>query len=174
MIRDETAGTITLAQPHLIDAIIKDCHLDDKANGRWLPALVTSVLHRFDKSAKHDDSFHCRSIIGKLNYLEKSTMPDIAYAVHQCASFASDPKIEHTKAVKLVARYLKNTRDKGLICTPKQQSVMCYVDAGFAGDWSPEIAEKDSSTARSRTGFVILFAGCPIVWCSKLQTEIAH
>lgn len=68
---------------------------------------------------------------------------------------------------------MKNTRDKGLICTPKQESIMCYVDAGFAGDWSPDIAEKDSSTARSRTGYVIMFAGCSIVWCSKLQTEIA-
>ncbi len=25
----------------------------------------------------------------------------------------------------------------------------------------------------SRTGYIILYAGCPIVWCSKLQTEIA-
>ena len=25
----------------------------------------------------------------------------------------------------------------------------------------------------SRTGHVILCAGCPVLWCSKLQTEIA-
>ena len=25
----------------------------------------------------------------------------------------------------------------------------------------------------SRTGYVIMYAGCPILWCSKLQTEIA-
>jgi len=25
----------------------------------------------------------------------------------------------------------------------------------------------------SRTGYVILYANCPIIWCSKLQTEIA-
>ncbi len=25
----------------------------------------------------------------------------------------------------------------------------------------------------SRTGYVICYAGCPIGWCSKLQTEIA-
>ena len=25
----------------------------------------------------------------------------------------------------------------------------------------------------SRTGYMILYAGCPIIWCSKLQTEIA-
>lgn len=71
VIRNESDGTVTLTQPHLIDSIIKDLHLDEKSNGRWLPALVTQVLHRFDGSDAHDDSFHFRSIIGKLNYLEK-------------------------------------------------------------------------------------------------------
>ena len=28
-------------------------------------------------------------------------------------------------------------------------------------------------TAKSRTGFVITYTGCPIVWASKLQTDIA-
>jgi hypothetical protein len=36
-----------------------------------------------------------------------------------------------------------------------------------------DIAEHDASTAQSRTGFVILFAGCPLIWGSRLQTEIA-
>ena len=31
----------------------------------------------------------------------------------------------------------------------------------------------DASNVYSRTGFVIRYAGCPILWQSKLQTEIA-
>jgi hypothetical protein len=31
----------------------------------------------------------------------------------------------------------------------------------------------DPSTAKSRSGYVILYAGCPIAWTSKLQTIIA-
>ena len=31
----------------------------------------------------------------------------------------------------------------------------------------------DSNTARSRTGFLIRYAGVPILWASKLQTEIS-
>jgi hypothetical protein len=27
--------------------------------------------------------------------------------------------------------------------------------------------------ARSRTGYVILYASCPIIWVSQLQTEIS-
>ena len=34
-------------------------------------------------------------------------------------------------------------------------------------------ADVDPSTAKSRTGFVITYGACPIVWASKLQTEVA-
>jgi len=31
----------------------------------------------------------------------------------------------------------------------------------------------DKSTAKSRTGYVIMYAGCPVTWASKIQTEVA-
>ncbi|KAL7469660.1 hypothetical protein ACHAXS_009917, partial [Conticribra weissflogii] len=48
----------------------------------------------------------------------------------------------------------------------------CYVDADFAGGWALGENENPESVL-SRTGYVIMYAGCPITWCSKLQTEIA-
>jgi hypothetical protein len=48
----------------------------------------------------------------------------------------------------------------------------CYVDADFAGAWTPETAH-DANKVISRTGFVIMYANCPIHWASRLQTEIA-
>jgi hypothetical protein len=105
-------------------------------------------------------------------YLEKSTRPDIAYAVHQCARFASDPKVEHAKAVRWIGRYLRGTRDKGIILKPLEQSFECFVDSDFAGNWDPTDTI-DPATAKSRSGFVIKYAGCPIVWASKMQTEVA-
>jgi hypothetical protein len=47
-----------------------------------------------------DEHWAYRSVIGKLNFLEKSTRPDISYAVHQCARFASHPKKSHGDAVR--------------------------------------------------------------------------
>jgi hypothetical protein len=174
LIRHPGNGTIEFVHPHLIDSILKDLNLLEESNPRSLPAITTKVLHRHDDSPTHDESlFHYRSVVGKLSYLEKCTRPDVAYAVHQCARFASNPKEEHTKAVTLIDRYLLGTRDKGIICKPTQDSLTRYADAGFAGDGLPEIAENDSSTAGSRSGYVIIYAGCPLVWSSKLQTEIA-
>jgi hypothetical protein len=105
--RNHVTGTVSMTQPQLIDSILEDLHLDDKANGKRLPAQPTKLLQKFEQSEDHDGSFHYRSVIGKLNYLDKSTRPDIAYAVQKCARFSADPKIENTKAVKLIGRYLK-------------------------------------------------------------------
>ena len=49
---------------------------------------------------------------------------------------------------------------------------MVHVDADFSGNWDPEYAH-DRDTARSRHGYFISYAGCPIQWKSQLQTEIA-
>jgi hypothetical protein len=65
------------------------------------------------------------------------------------------------------------TVDKGTICTPRNESFQCYCDADFSGNWNSGIAEYDGTTARSQSGYVINYAGCPLVWASKLQTEIA-
>jgi len=48
-------------------------------------------------------------------------------------------------------------------------------DASHAGEWRKhgDEAINDPTTAKSRSGYVLLYAGCPIVWASKLQTEIA-
>jgi hypothetical protein len=68
--------------------------------------------------------------------LEKRTRPDIAYAVHQCARFASNNGYEHGKAVKHIGSYLLATKDKGIKCLPTDETIECYADADFPGNWN--------------------------------------
>jgi hypothetical protein len=56
---------------------------------------------------------------------------------------------------------------------PKQDTLDSWVDASHAGEWKKQTAADDVDTAKSRTGYVIMFAGCLLIWASKLQTEIA-
>ena len=44
--------------------------------------------------------FHYCRFIGKLKSLQKSTRPDIAYAIHQCAHFSVTLKKSHAEVVK--------------------------------------------------------------------------
>jgi hypothetical protein len=65
----------------------------------------------------------------------------ISYIVHQCARFVEKPKESHAKALRWLARYLRATKDKGLILKPdKHKDLEVYVDADFSGNWDPEDA----------------------------------
>jgi hypothetical protein len=54
----------------------------------------------------------------------------------------------------------------------KNISLDAYCDSDFAGVWHQEFAHLHASCLSS-TGFIIVLAGVPIHWSSKLQTEIA-
>ncbi len=167
-------GSVKLSQPHLIKQISNDLKVDCQSlNMKDIPAASSNILSKHPNSKPFDDSFHYRSVIGKLNYLEKCTRPDISYATHQCARFTADPKVEHGKAVRWLVRYLKGTMSKGLILIPnKDLDLQMYVDADFAGNWKKS-ESNDCDTARSRHGYVVMFHGCPLLWKSQLQTESA-
>ena len=174
-VKHKQNGEITLTQPQLIASILNDLHLNkNNVHTRKTPSLSTILLHKDANGQPMTNEFNYRSVIGKLNFLEKSTRPDIAYAVHQCARFSVDPKQSHADAVKHIGRYLKGAPNVGITLRPDtQQSFQCWVDADFSGNWKPEGAQHDPMTAKSRSGWIILYAGCPITWLSKLQTLTA-
>jgi hypothetical protein len=149
-------GKLKLRQPHLISQIIDDVKLP-KNMLRGTPAQSSKILQCDESAPSYHGNFHYHSIIGKLDFLEKSTQPDIAYAVHQCARFCKDPKVSHAEAVMHLIKYLAATKDQGIILDPKEeQSFEVYADADFASNWNRPTAMKDPSTAKSRSGYVIL------------------
>jgi hypothetical protein len=108
-----------------------------------------------------------------MNYLEKSTWGDLAFSVHQCTRYMSQPMRSHGEAVKRIGRYLLGTWDKGFIVGPDmQKSFECCVDADYCGNWDPTHYE-DPNSAKSRTGYIIMYYGCPILWASCLQSVFA-
>ena len=151
-------GSIVLTQPHLIDQILKDLRLDnDKVKEKDTPAASSKILSTEPSEEEFDKSFHYRSVIGKLNYLEKSTRPDIAYATHQCARFTESPRKSHGKAVRWITRYLKKTRTKGVIMRPvPDKELELFVDADFAGNWKRN-ESNNRENARSRHGYFIMY-----------------
>lgn len=171
---DSVDGNIQMTQPHLIDQIVSEVGITAKEPGKTTPAMCSKILRRCAEEPTVNPGFNYRKVIGKLNFLEKSSRPDIAYAVHQCARFCEEPKEEHVKAVRHLAKYLRDTRDKGLIMkVDSSKACEVWVDADFSGNWNKSTAAHDPSTAKSRSGYVITFGGCPILWTSKLQTQIA-
>lgn len=94
-------------------------------------------------------------------------------AVHQCAGFNAYPMLCHEKAVKRSVRYPLGSSDKQIAYKPDStHGLDVFVDADFAGGWSSGNVH-NPEVVLSRTGYVIMYAGCPVTWSSKLQTEIA-
>jgi hypothetical protein len=139
-----------------------------------VPAKSSVILHAHKDSPDFDGNFSYRSMVGKLNYLAQTTRPDILYAVHQVAKYSSCPKQEHGEAILYIVWYLKRTRDVGLKFKPDpSKGFEDYCDAEFAGNWNREFSETDPSTAKSRSGWIVFYAGCPVIFASRLQSQVA-
>ena len=166
---------IHLTQPHLIDQIINNVHLSDTAPSKIVTPAASMVILSEDPNGKpFDYDFDYCSVVGKLNFLEKSTQPNIAYAVHQCAQFCLRPKKSHGGTIIHLVKYLRETRNKGIQRSPnKDKGLEVYADADFAGAWKKSEAELEANTAKSRTGYLIQYAGGMLTWKSKMQTIIA-
>ena len=89
--------------------------------------------------------------------------------MQQCARFQCDPRKPRGNAIKRISRYLLCTRKQGIIFKPINDLSQseCFVDTDFAGNYIKETCEEENSI-KSRTGYVIEYAGCPITYFSKL------
>jgi Reverse transcriptase (RNA-dependent DNA polymerase) len=172
MERNEKEGTVTLTQSGLIKRVITALGVGD------LPRKFTPASRVPLSADKEGDppqgTYSYASVIGMLQYLQAHSRPDITYAVSQCARFIHNTKRSHEEALERIGQYLKSTQDKGLVLRPSHDSlnVDCYVDADFAGLW-PYEDKQDPSCVKSRTGFSICVANCPVIWSSKIQVDIA-
>jgi hypothetical protein len=170
---DPATGLMELKQTGLIDRVIETLGLDvGTTSGKFTPAEAKPLVKDTDGEPALGD-FSYSSLVGMLLYLAGHTRPDIAYAVNCCARYMFCPKRSHELALKRIGRYLKATRDCGLVLNPSEElKIDCYPDADFAGMYGYE-SSSDPSCVKSRTGFVITVANCPVLWQSKLQTETA-
>ena len=167
--RQDKQGIMELTQTGLISRVIESMGLTD-SNAKQSPSEKTPLIA--DREGEPcNESFNFSSVVGMLSYLAGHTRPDIEYAVHQCGRYSHRPRAIHETALKRIGRYLVGTKDKGLIfVTDKSLKMECYVDSDFAGLWSFKDSQ-DPICTWSRTGYVLKFAGAPVLWKSKLQTE---
>jgi len=83
-----------------------------------------------------------------------------------------NPCLSHQHVILRICCYLQVTADKGLSFKPTQQLTLdCYVDADYAGLYNVE-HQNDPVCVKSHTGFVLTLGSWPLLWSSKLQTEI--
>jgi Reverse transcriptase (RNA-dependent DNA polymerase) len=160
-----------LTQTGLIDKVLAVTKMSE-CNGCDSPATI-DPLHADKDGEPFDEEWAYDGVIGMLMYLAGNTRPDIAYAVHQAARFTHGSRNSHAAGVKRILRYLQRTRKEGLYLKPGPDlRVDCHVDSDFGGLFSVEDKQKPISV-KSRTGYVITYRDAPLMWVSKMQTQVA-
>lgn len=164
-------GDVELRQLGLIDKVLKYCGMSE-CNKKATPCGL-EPLHTDKNGPACQETWSYAAAVGMLMYLSSNSRPDIQFAVHQCARFTHAPRRSHEVAIQRICRYLQGTKDKGMRFTPtKELKIDCYVDADFAGLWNVE-DDQDPVCVKSRTGYCLTLGECPVIWVSKLQTEVA-
>ena len=90
--------------------------------------------------------------------------------VRQSVRFSMNPMRIYELAIVRIGQYLVDNPDCRVIYTVKKsRGLEVYVDTDFSGGW--DMADStNADNVLSRTGFVIRYGGCPVIWSSKLQT----
>ena len=162
---------ILLTQKGLIKKIIEAVGLKS-CNSNFIPAS-TECLGIDPNGEPMTETWSYPSIVGMLLYLSSNTRPDICFAVSQVARFTHSPKQSHATAVKSIVRYLSGTSSEGtIISQPTSHGLTCFPDSDFAGLFKRDPDDSPSS-AKSRSGYIIKFCDCPLLWKSQLQPTIA-
>ena len=173
LIRDIDANTFKMSQPFLIHHILDFLSLDEnKTKGRDTP-VGKPLLNRDLDGVPWKHTWLYRGGVGMLSYLANSVRPEIQMAVHQTACFSIKPMRLHELAIIRIGRYLCNNPDNGTIYNVNRtKGLEVCTDANFAGGWSTANSE-NADCVLSQTGFIVCYANCLVIWCSKLQTETA-
>ena len=157
--RDREQGLLKLDQSRYVEQVLHTFGMSNCRSAQT-PAVQGQVLTKAMCPVTDTEKLAAavlpyQSILGKLLYF-RITRPDILQIVSKLASFSSCWGVQHWKAAKYVLRYLKGTKQYGLIFKSCGKSdsepwlLQMYVDSDYA---------TDVDTRKSRAGYLIYLNG---------------
>jgi hypothetical protein len=110
-----------------------------------------------------------QELVGSLNHSAVFSRPDISCSVSQLSQFLTKPTSTHMAAARRVLRYLKGTKNLGIIYRAKSHpsshlDIFGFSDANWAGD---------KNDRKSTTGYLFAIAYGPVSWTSQKQSTVA-
>ena len=161
--RDRRQRTLEISQTSYIDQILAKYGMTDC---RPVGTPVEGALPRLNTEAGGRADGEYMSLVGSLLYAAMVTRPDIAYGVQVLGRHLQSSGPEHWDAAKRLLRYLKGTRELGIVYGGHKEplELVGYSDSDWAGD---------HETRRSTTAYLFQLAGGAISWKSRLQPTVA-
>lgn len=164
--RNRQANTIYLDQKKYLLTVLDRFKMSD-CNAVSTPMETGLKLEKRKDIAQPFERQRYQQLIGCLEYAAIATRPDLTFAVHKLAQFASNPDESHFNAAKRVLRYLKGSINYSLIFHGNQSDsfkLIGYSDA----DWASNTYDR-----KSIGGYCFYLNHCLISHMSKKQKTIA-
>ncbi|GJY78472.1 zinc finger, CCHC-type containing protein [Tanacetum coccineum] len=161
----QTGGEITIKQTGYINKILKETSMMD-SNDTKIPMDPGTKLVKAEDGNSVDATYY-RSLIGSLRYL-LHTRPDLSYSVGLLSRFMQDPKDHHLKAIKQVIRYIKGTKEHGIIYKKEGGCKITESPITWCTQKQPTVALSScESEFMAATG-----AACQALWLKRLLSEL--
>jgi hypothetical protein len=161
--RNRGEGTLKISQGPYIDTILARFHMQD-ANPVSTPLSKTVKLTTSKEAmhTRHDIPY--ATTIGSIMYAALGTRPDLAFSVQHLSQFTTSYGQEHWTAIKYALRYLKGTRNGGIVFKKDAGlNLELFVDSDYA----------NRTDALSIGGYVAIIGGGCVAWSSKKQRTVA-
>ena len=103
------------------------------------------------------------SAVGCLMYVMVCTRSDLAQALTVVSKYMSNLGRDHWQAVKWILKFLKGTRNKGIMFERQHENtcITGFIDSDYA---------RDLNKHQFTTGYIFTCVGGPVSWRSMLQS----
>lgn len=187
------ASSMWLGQTAYIEKILREHECWDIAVSKMkaTPMEVSWTHDEMDTPLNDLDNQRYTRIIAELLYLAQMTRPDIMYAVNVLAQFQrGNARTCDMNAAMRVLRYLRKTWDLGLYYSPDSGSDILVFSSenaesingkprrirlpdGYEPEMFTDASYAQETDRKSRSAYVFMVFGCPVIWYSKKQTVTA-
>ena len=166
--RDRSKRMLGLSQAKYIDTVLKRFSMEKSKSG-LIPAnhgmeLSKEMSPKTDLEREHMKRIPYASAVGSIMYSMICTRPDVAYALGAVSRYQSCYGEGHWNAVKTILKYLRRTRDIGLIYGGEELKIEGFTDASF---------QSDLDDCKSVSGFIFTLYGGAVSWRSSKQGTVA-
>jgi len=170
--RDKNNNKIYIDQSSYVDMILEEfdrSHYAPVSSPSSAIKLTKNDCPTTEQGKLAMKQYPYRRLVGLLMYLSNATRPDIAHAIRNAAQFMDNPGYNHWKALITIVKYLKGTKNYGLVFNgnmnhdsdSNQFPIVGYADADWGGN----------EDRKSTTGGIITLGGNVVDWlCNKQQT----
>ena len=162
-------GEIHLSQESYIDRVLERFEMA-KCKPRSIPMnknlkLSKEMCPKTEDKISEMKNVPYRQAVGAIMYIMVTLRPDICFYVSEVSRYLENPGSMHWNVVKSMLRYLKGTKDYGLMFRKiGHLNLVGYCDSS----WSDDV-----DNSRSTGGYVFYLGGTAISWKTKEQTCVA-